>query len=328
MSCVRKRGTKWTAQVRVSGWRSFTKTFAKKSDAVLWSNELETRLRAAPLPTNQVNQKILLADLLLKYADEISPTHKGVVSETYRLKSVARRWIGKLDIRYLNKHQFIQYRDDRLEEVSGDSVCAELNLIKRVLDTADKTWNIGLPNNPIKEVALPKKNKPRVRRLATEEKVTILNAAQKQQNPYIAPAIEFAIETAMRRSELLAIKWTDVCLEIGFAKLHDTKNGESRTVPLTARARCILRALKNNTDYVFPISATGLHQAFKRIIRKTGIKDLRFHDLRHEAVSRFFEIGMSVPEVALISDHKDMTQLFRYTHLNPNQAFQKYDLFN
>ena len=206
MGCVRKRGAKWTAQVRVSGWRSFTKTFAKKSDAVLWSNELETRLRAAPLPTNQVNQKILLADLLLKYADEISPTHKGVVSETYRLKSVARRWIGKLDIRYLNKHQFIQYRDDRLEEVSGDSVCAELNLIKRVLDTADKIWNIGLPNNPVKEVSLPKKNKSRVRRLATEEKVAILDAAQKLQNPYIAPAIEFAIETAMRRSELLAIK--------------------------------------------------------------------------------------------------------------------------
>jgi hypothetical protein len=59
MSCVGKRGAKWTAQVRVSGWRSFTKTFAKKSDAVLWSNELEIRLRAAPLPTNQVNQKIL-----------------------------------------------------------------------------------------------------------------------------------------------------------------------------------------------------------------------------------------------------------------------------
>ena len=328
MSCVRKRGAKWTAQVRVSGWRSFTKTFAKKSDAVLWSNELETRLRAAPLPTNQVNQKILLADLLLKYADEISPTHKGVVSETYRLKSVARRWIGKLDIRYLNKYQFIQYRDDRLEEVSGDSVCAELNLIKRVLDTADKIWNIGLPSNPVKEVSLPKKNKSRARRLATEEKVAILNVAQKLQNPYIAPAIEFAIETAMRRSELLAIKWTDVCSETGFAKLHDTKNGERRTVPLTARARCILDALDKNTDYVFPISATCLHQAFKRVIRKTGIQDLRFHDLRHEAVSRFFEIGMSVPEVALISGHKDMTQLFRYTHLNPNQAFQKYDLFN
>ncbi len=70
--------------MRVSGWRSFTKTFAKKSDAVLWSNELGTRLRAAPLPTNQGNKKILPADLLLKYAEEISPNHKGVVSETCR----------------------------------------------------------------------------------------------------------------------------------------------------------------------------------------------------------------------------------------------------
>ena len=248
------------------------------------------------------------------------------------MKSVARRWIGKLDIRYLNKHQFIQYREDRLEEVSGDSVCAELNLIKRALDTADKIWNIGLPNNPVKEVTLPKKNKSRVRRLATEEKVAILDVAQKLQNPYIAPAIEFAIEfaieTAMRRSELLTIKWTDVCLETGFAKLHDTKNSESRTVPLTARSRCILRALKKNTDYIFPISAACLHQAFKRVTRKTGIQDLRFHDLRHEAVSRFFKIGMSVPKVALISGHKDMTKLFRYTHLNPNQIFLKYDLFN
>ena len=132
----------------------------------------------------------------------------------------------------------------------------------------------------------------------------------------------------MRRSEILAIKWTDVCLETGFAKLHDTKNGESRTVPLTARARCILDGLDKNTDYVFPISATCLHQAFKRITRKTGIQDLRFQDLRHEAVSRFFEIGMSVPEVALISGHKDMTELFRYTLLNPNRTFHKYDVFN
>ena len=170
-----------------------------------------------------------------------------------------------------------------------------------------------------KKPPLPKKNKSRARRLTTEEKVAILDTDQKLQNPYIAPAIEFAIETAMRRSEILAIKWIDVCLETRIAKLQDTKNGESGTVPLTARARCILEALDKNLDYVFPISATCLHQAFKRVIRKTGIQDLRFHDLRHEAVSRFFEIGMSVPEVALISGHKDMTQLFRYTHLNPNR---------
>ena len=64
-----------------------------------------------------------------------------------------------------------------------------------------------------------------------------------------------------------------------------------------------------------------------RAVKKAGIKDLRFHDLRHEAVSRFFEMGMSVPEVALISGHKDVRQLFRYTHLNPTNVFKKYEAF-
>ena len=135
------------------------------------------------------------------------------------------------------------------------------------------------------------------------------------------------IETAMRRSELLAIKWNDVCFGTGFVKLYDTRNGESRTVPMTTKARCILEVLDKNTDNVFPISATCLHQAFKRVTRKTGIQDLCFHDLRHEAVSRFFEIRMSVPELALISGHKDMTQLFRYTHLCPNRTMKKYGIF-
>ena len=79
---------------------------------------------------------------------------------------------------------------------------------------------------------------------------------------------------------------------------------------------------------VFPISANCLHLAWVRARNKAEITDLRFHDLRHEAVSRFFEMGMSVPEVALISGHKDVRQLFRYTHLNPTNAFKKYPAFS
>ena len=327
MSCVRKRGNKWTAQVRISGWRSFTKTFSKKADAILWSNELEKRLRAAPLPTNQPTQKVTLADLLLKYSADISPHHKGMIPEIARLESIARRWIGQLDIRYLNRYQFIQYRDDRLKKVSGDSVCAELNLIKRVLNTADTIWNIGIPLNPITEITLPSKNKARTRRLAAGEQERLVIEARSLRNPYISHVIEFAIESAMRRSELLAIKWNDVCLETGFVTLRDTKNGDGRMAPLTTRSRQILQSVQRENDAVFPISGSCLHQAWKRLTRKTNITDLRFHDLRHEAISRFFELGMSVPEVALISGHKDATQLFRYTHLNPTRAFQKYQIF-
>ena len=80
-------------------------------------------------------------------------------------------------------------------------------------------------------------------------------------------------------------------------------------------------------ERVFPISAACLRLAWNKARKKAGITDLRFHDLRHEAVSRFFEMGMSVPEVALITGHKDVRQLFRYTHLNPSNVFKKYEAF-
>ena len=327
MGCVRKRGKSWNAQVRVSGWRSFTKSFSKKSDAVSWINELEHKLRSAPLPDVIIDTKVTLGELLLKYAEEISPTHKGCVPETCRLKSIARKWIGELDIRYLTKQHFIQYRDDRLKVVKGGSVGSELALIKRVLDTAVKKWGYGIPYNPIKDIEFPKGSSTRTRRLVSDERERLLIAASSQRNIYIFSIIEFAIETGMRRSEILKLKWCDVDLDAGFASLYDTKNGEDRRVPLTRRCIEVLQTVPQTDEQVFPISATCLRLAWNRARKKAGIADLRFHDLRHEAVSRFFEMGMSVPEVALISGHKDVRQLFRYTHLNPSNAFKKYEAF-
>jgi integrase len=328
MGCVRKRGKSWNAQVRVSGWRSFTKSFSKKSDAVVWVNELEHKLKSAPLPDVIIDAKVTLGELLLKYAEEISPTHKGCVPETCRLKSIARKWIGELDIRYLTKQHFIQYRDDRLKVVKGGSVGSELALIKRVLDTAVKKWGYGIPYNPIKDIAFPKGSTPRSRRLVGDEKERLLDTASSQRNVYIACIIEFAIETGMRRSEILKLRWCDVDLENGFASLYDTKNGEDRRVPLTRRCIEVLQTSPQTDERVFPISATCLRLAWNRARKKAGIADLRFHDLRHEAVSRFFEMGMSVPEVALISGHKDVRQLFRYTHLNPENVYKKYSAFS
>ena len=327
MGCVRKRGKSWNAQVRVSGWRSFTKSFSKKSDAISWINELEHKLRTAPLPDVIIDTKVTLGELLLKYAEEISPTHKGCVPETCRLKSIARKWIGELDVRYLTKQHFIQYRDDRLKVVKGGSVGSELALMKRVLYTAVKKRGYGIPYNPIKDIEFPKGSNARTRRLISDEKERLLAAASSQRNIYITSIIEFAIETGMRRSEILGLKWCDVDLNIGFASLYDTKNGEDRRVPLTRRCIEVLHTVPQTDEQVFPISATCLRLAWNRARKKAGITDLRFHDLRHEAVSRFFEMGMSVPEVALISGHKDVRQLFRYTHLNPENVFKKYEAF-
>ena len=328
MSNIRKRGNNWTAQVRIAGWRSFTKTFKKKTDAIAWSVHLENKLRNASVPTIVADSKVTLSDLVIRYAEEIAPSHKSSVPETYRLRAIARSWIGELDIRYLNKQQFAQYQKDRLERVSVASVHAELSLIKRVLDTAIKQWGYSIVENVIKTMKYSKGNVSRTRRLAADEKDRILAAAKLQRNDYICSIIEFAIETGMRRSEILKLKWQDINLETGFALLYDTKNGEDRKVPLTLKCIQLLNQLSRSHEHVFPISATCLSQAWQRAVEKAGIKDLRFHDLRHEAVSRFFEMGMNIAEVALISGHKDVTQLFRYTHLNPENVFQKYEAFH
>ncbi len=141
-----------------------------------------------------------------------------------------------------------------------------------------------------------KGNVSRTRRLETDERDKILATAKLQCNDYICSVIEFAIETGMRRSEILKLKWQDINLETGFASLYDTKNSEDRKVPLTKRCIEVLNQLPRSHEHVFPIAVTSLYQAWRRAVRKADIKDLRFHDLRHEAVSRFFEMGMSVAE--------------------------------
>lgn len=327
MGSVRKRGKRWNAQVRVAGWNSFTKTFSCKSDALDWIALLEEKLRSHLKPDAPVSNKMKLGELLLRYCLEVSPSHKGHVPEKYRLEKIAASWIGDLDIRYLNKQQFIEYRDERLTNVRGGTVVAELRLIKRVIQIAIRQWGIGIPYNPLNDLQFPKGSTSRSRRLLPGELEKLLMHASNQKNPFIAPIIEFAIETAMRRSEILNLKWRNIDLELGFAFLFDTKNGDDRRVPLTKYCRTILNRLPRTNPYVFPISATCVHLAWNRAKKKSNITDLRFHDLRHEGISRFFEMGLSVPEVALISGHKDVRQLFRYTHLNPENIYKKYPAF-
>ena len=326
MGCVRKRGKSWNAQVRIAGWRSFTKSFKSKTDAVCWIQQTEHQLKNTSLPLVDVGDTTL-KELLQTYAKEVSSHLKGSEIETYKLNLYSKLPIAENKLVNLAQRHFEYLRDERLKQVKSGTVHADLMMFRRVFKTAIHKWGYGLPKNPVEYLQLPSPHKSRKRRLMPSEKEHLLTAASSQRNIYIASIIEFAIETGMRRSEILKLRWCDVDLENGFASLYDTKNGEDRRVPLTKRCIEVLQSVPQTHEQVFPISATCLRLAWNRARNKAGITDLRFHDLRHEAVSRFFEMGMSVPEVALISGHKDVRQLFRYTHLNPENVFKKYEAF-
>jgi integrase len=154
----------------------------------------------------------------------------------------------------------------------------------------------------------------RERRLKDGEVERLAQAAQRCRNKLVLPIILIAAETGMRRGEILSLEWKNIDEERQSLLLPHTKNGHSRMIPLSERALAILKPLPKTDERVFPMTANGFRLAWERVRLRAGIADLHFHDLRHEVISRLFELGLSVPEVALISGHRDARMLFRYTH--------------
>ena len=178
-------------------------------------------------------------------------------------------------------------------------------------------WGLMLSSNPVDRVTMPPSSPARNRRLESGEFERLEEASKQTKNPHIWPIIFFAIETGMRRGEILGLHWEHVDLDRRIAFLPLTKNGSSREVPLSTKAVQVLAAQRqrNDTTLPFPVTPNGFRLAWVRLRSRACLSDLRFHDLRHEAISRFFELGLNIPEVAVISVHKDPRMLFRYTHL-------------
>jgi len=321
MGSIRKRGDSYHAQVRLKGWQSFTKTFPSRKLAKLWIEKTESQLREHPAKTC-FREDLTLKEACNRYAIEISANHKGRSVETARLRFLAKGPLGELRLRYISSSQIKMYFQMRQINVKEATIRKEFILLRRVFSTAIESWNISIASDPMKQLKVPKDSKNRERRISCEEWERILTVVGGMRNPIIKAVIQFAYETGMRRSELLKLKWDDLGSKICI--LRDTKNGSNRTIPLSGNAMQILESLERTSERIFPISGNAIRLSWERIVKKAEINDLRFHDMRHEAISRFFEMGMSIAEVQVISGHKDVRQLFRYTHIRPETIVKQY----
>ena len=170
----------------------------------------------------------------------------------------------------------------------------------------------------------PKENRARDRRLTPQDILLLLDSCRSSANPWLLPVVTLAIETGMRRGELLSLKWADINLNRRTCHLSMTKNGSSRDIPLSSCAIETLRDLPRNLSSVLvPVSSVALRGLWRRACGRASIEDLRFHDLRHEATSRFFQMGLNVMEVASITGHKDLRMLQWYTHLRAEDLAKK-----
>ena len=159
---------------------------------------------------------------------------------------------------------------------------------------------------------MPKNNPHRERRLKEGELDLLKAAAAKSRSWYVWPVVVLAIETAMRRGEILGLSWEHIDLHQRTAFLPMTKNGRSRQVPLSEAAIEQLSKVPRDTERPFPVTDVAMRQAWDRLRVRAGIHDLTFHDLRHEAISRMFDDGMKIHEVMAVSGHRTASQFFRY----------------
>jgi integrase len=235
--------------------------------------------------------------------------------------------IASLTVQNLTAHELALFRDRRIKD--GIRTCQyDLVLIRHILEIARKEWGLGLAVNPVDQIRKPNGLKPRNRRLEETEYRRLEEALGQTRVPYVWPLINLAIETAMRRGELLSLQWDWIDKTLRLAHLPDTKNGHPRSVPLSPSAMYWLDQMPVVGQMVFPVTPVAVRQAWDRLVKRAGITNLHFHDLRHEAISRFFELGLSIPEVALISGHRDPRMLFRYTHLRAEDVAKKLNINN
>ena len=314
MASIRYRQNRWQARVRRRGYPDETKTFTTRQDAEKWARSIETDIDKGQFVNVSEAQRTTFGDLIARYLAEVTVSMKGATEDTIRLKAMMRKPIARWSMANLSAARVAAYRDERLKEVSGGTVIRELAYISAIVNHARREWGINVPN-PVQMVRKPQSPQARSRVLSDEEVSKLLTALEPtgRRSHWTKPAVQLALATAMRRGELLSLRWEDVDLQNRTAFLSDTKNGDSRTVPLSTLAVQVLAELPRHiSGAVIPVKFFTLDAAFKRARKRAGLDDVRFHDLRRTAITRMAEKLPNVIELAAVSGHKSLMVLKRY----------------
>lgn len=318
--------TTYRVQIRRRGFPPMTKTFERRTDAARWKRETEADiLRGLRFPQHEAERRTL-GDLVERQLDHVK-LHRP---HDYERQSAILGWwkdkLGALTLAGISAKPAVlaEARDDLMtkEELSPATVNRYLAALSKAFTNAMQEWH-WLRDNPLRNISKPEEPRGRVRFLDENEKARLLDACRKSDYKPLYLIVLFAVTTGMRRGELFGLRWQDADLERRVAVLHNTKNGDRRSVPILPEVADLLRehgkVRRLDSDLIFAHDAPEVHlfdKAWYAALKAAKVKDFRFHDLRHTAASYLAMSGATTAEIAAVLGHRTLQMVKRYAHLS------------
>lgn len=311
MASFRKRAQKWQVRIQKKYHPTVSKSFTHLSDAKMWARQIE---RQYDLGLPYLDKNIQVSKILLRYRDEILPSKKNTQPDFYRINQILKFPIARLNFTKLTSQEICQFRDQLItQQKSANTVRLYLAILSHLFTVAKTEWGYDNLENPLLRIRKPRLPESVEKRISDEQiKLLCLHT----QSPLLPDLIQIALATGMRCSEIIHLTTDDVLLEDKKIIVRNTKNYSDRMIPMSTQVVEIFKQRAVLDGRYFKMTPHAVSVAFSRACKRIGLTHISFHTLRHEAVSRFFEMGLNHMEVSAISGHKSFRMLKHYNHYN------------
>lgn len=330
---------RFQAKVRRFGAPPLSRTFGSKTQATAWARKIESELERGVWRDTSGADRTTFLECLNRYEEEVTPKKRSATREQSHLRILRDTAIAPMSMSRIRSADLATVRDtwERCDH-SAATIVRRLALVSHIFTTAQKKWGMESLSNPVRTVEAPVVRNERSRRVSDAEIEAICSESTSNE---MKALIRFAVATAMRRGEICVLRWEHVDVEERVAFLPETKNGSSRSVPLSSAAVEVLLQLRMKTKgQVFSLRPDSVTQAFERLVARARAKhvaesrasrkpprpafltDIRFHDLRREATTRLAD-RLEMHELGAVTGHRDLRMIKRYYHPKASDLAKK-----
>ena len=316
MATIRRSGNGWQVLIRRKNYVGpRSRTFLSRDLAQSWADAVEDRTKNI-FP----DISLTLGEAIFQYMNGPLLLHRSAESEKYPLRVTAESWLGDIPLKDLQIRHFAVWRDERLMKVKPNTVMRELRILRVLIDWARDERGAEIKDNPARHLRVRGTGDARAPFFTNEDEKRLIFELSQMSNPNHLRLTKLALTTGFRRSELLSLTWRNIDLQKKVLYIY-RKNCAARDnssglmlVPLPEKAQKILEELNERNGKVIELSKGAARNGFDKARKKAGLENLRFHDLRHIAISRMWCSGMNALEISACSGHRDIKMLMRYSH--------------